>query len=455
MVSSTKLYCSPECQLKDTKGSHSPIPKNVPVHLTSQLPPSLSPMIRPAQFAPSPRLGPQHNDYSSNSSITSSPLQSPEPIPQGGDSPQKDPLDLPPPAFPHGHKEHHQFFGSVPVKIPTLVPRPAPPAVAAVGSQGTPLHGTSIDTLRFGRRPGVINSIISPNALLPRCACGKPANHRSRASSKERLAEPDFARLTLGPSVLHPSPRMVPVNLGDKPRVASDGMLGGRPAGVGRKATSGYTTPHDALGSSLLSRSRSDPIPPNLQYRDQSKRSDFHHHHAGFVSPSPSRRASAAAADLPTRAQASGRARAMTRTKSGDRPRARNMQPAPGHEAPPVEPRGRSRSRARLNDDEMALEPTGMLNHPPERESAPSRSRHRRDEHEREARYQNQHRTLDRVASARDEPVIAALDSPLVSPITPSWSRLADVGTGEGEVAPKRSSRGCGEQSRMERARAY
>lgn len=418
-------------------------------------------------FAPSPRIHAQ-NDYSSNSSITSSPLHSPETIPQGADSPHKDPLDLPPPAFPHSHhphhkdlrdKEHFAAYGSVPVKIPALVPRPSTHAVhppAPVGSHGTPLHGTSIDTLRFGRRPGVINSVISPNALLPRCACGKPANHRSRASSKERAPEADFTRLTLGPSVLHPSPRMMPVNLGDKPRVASDGIIGGRHAG--RMSTSGYTTPQEGVGSSLLSRSRSDPIPPHLQYRDQAKLPDFRsqphtahvHSQHYFVSPSPSRRASAAAADMPTRPQP-GRARAMTRTHSGDRPRARHVQPAPG--AAEAQPRGRSRSRARLNEREMGIEPAHLLQHEPERECAPSRSRHRRDEGERDQRYAN--RTLDRVASAREEPTIAALDSPIVSPITPSWSRLADVGTGEGEVAPRRVSKVCAEQSRMERTRAY
>ncbi len=112
------------------------------------------------------------------------------------------------------------------------------------------------------------NSITSPNALRPRCACGLPANHRSRPHSKERASDLDngFARLNLGPAVtsqqqhypLFPHPQAT-----DK-RIVSDSTIHGyNPNGItiDRRAASGYNSPLlGQTGGSLLSRSRSDPI---------------------------------------------------------------------------------------------------------------------------------------------------------------------------------------------------
>ncbi|WVQ64900.1 uncharacterized protein L199_003069 [Kwoniella botswanensis] len=263
------LYCSSECRLRD-QGTPSPAVRanHGPVKITSQLPVSLSPLVRPTQHpGRSPRPLPQNRGSSSvssgSSSVSSSPLQSPQTNPSEVDSPKRDTFDLPPPAYPT--KQFGAAPASVPMKIPALAAR-ASPLVApsqtpgSVGSTVYPI-GASIDTLRFGRKPSAVNSVISPNALIPRCACGKPANHKSRASSKDRadLIDSGFSRLSLGPSRAQeePAPR--------SSRIVSESSI--PPFTPGRKTVPlGIpSSPQVTASTSLLSRSRSDPIPSSPQ----------------------------------------------------------------------------------------------------------------------------------------------------------------------------------------------
>lgn len=285
-------------------------------------------------------------DSSSSSSSASSPIQSPRTyLGSGADSPMKEPLNLPPPAFPS-----HQslgFPGSIPVKIPKL-PKPTTthtPASQTPGSHSASLFpiGSSIDTLRFGRRPGVVNSITSPNALAARCACGKPAGHaQRRPSSKERI-ELGLGGLSLGPSVLHPAPQGA--------RVASNP--------IAKHSHTGHNTPNrnaamsadiehhtisSTLGASLLSRSRSDPIPPSLQ-----------EYQSSLIAP-------------------------VTRPDG-----IKETVPAPssGHVRPGKAERAAMGSRGRSLERQprdLQLSQPGVLNQSREREQAPSRSRHRLDE---------------------------------------------------------------------------
>ena len=344
------LYCSSECRLQD-KGTASPATKAAgvpPVRLTTQLPATLSPHVRPHQIGPSPRMPahvfPRGPDSSSSSSIASSPIQSPRTNPgSGNDSPQKEPLDLPPPAFPS-----HQVLGSIPVKIPRLsakhTPSTTPAATQTPGSQGGSLYpiGNSIDTLRFGRRPGVVNSVTSPNALAARCSCGKPFGH---PGSKERI-ESGLANLSLGPSLVAPHPQ--------HGRVTSNPIS---------KSSSGNNTPHrnaalsadiehhtisSTLGASLLSRSRSDPIPHSPKEHRMSLIAPMTRPDGSIISPIKD--------TVP--APSSGHARL-------------------GREANVSSGRGRSLER---QPQHLALTQAGVLNQSREREQAPSRSRHRRDE---------------------------------------------------------------------------
>lgn len=378
----SRLYCSSECRLQD-KGFISPAPKPAmaPVHLTARLPVSLSPRHRPtAQIGPSPKMPPHvpvtHGpNSSSSSSITSSPIHSPRTNPSGSgsDSPQKDPFDLPPPAFPQ--QASLNFPGSMPVKIPNLVK--ASPAVgptqtpASHGSTILPL-GASIETLHFGRKPSVTNTVISPNALLPRCACGKVAGHSKRRPSKDRGMETGFSNLSLGPSLLASAP--------------------GRVVSAPAKAASGHGTPRfntnsnstysptplqtvsSVIGASQLSRSRSDPIPPSPP---NNMIAPFTRQDDSLISPIKEH------AERPT---------------LSDR-------------------RGRSLERQRHQGGQH----TGVLNQVQEREQAPSRSRHRREERERDRRERER---LDVVAEpnhARISP--SFVENPHTSPISPSWSR--------------------------------
>jgi hypothetical protein len=393
-----RLYCSSECRIQD-KGTTSPATKAAgvpPVRLTTQLPATLSPHVRP-HLGPSPRMPahvfPRGPDSSSSSSIASSPIQSPRTNPgSGNDSPQKEPLDLPPPAFPS-----HHGLGSIPVKIPRLssgkhTQSTTPVAAQTPGSQGGSMFpiGNSIDTLRFGRKPGVVNSVTSPNALAARCSCGKPFGH---PGSKERI-ESGLAGLSLGPSLVTPHPQ--------HGRVPSNPIA---------KATSGQNTPHrnaalsadiehhtvsSTLGASLLSRSRSDPIPHSPKEHRMSLIAPMTRPDGSIISPLKD--------TVP--APSSGHAR--------------------GREAHVTSGRGRSLER---QPHHLELSQAGVLNQSREREQAPSRSRHRRDE--RPERRQN----VEVVMPSR--PVYAnAADA--------NWSRRLSTTTteqvGEGIAPPTRRS---------------
>lgn len=268
------LYCSTECRQQD-KGTASPSTKaaNGPVRLTAQLPVSLSPMVRPVHhIAPSPAFGPRRRgNSSSSSSVSDSPIQSPHTNPSASDSPQKESFNLPPPAYPNGM--YGINIGSVPAKIPhgfsSRVPSTAPGSGAATpGSASTAYAmGTSIDTLRFGRKSSVTNSVTSPLALIPRCGCGRPIGHRARSRERSAVNEVEngISCLSLGPSVTTEDSLLV----GNALRIVSDsGYRGAR-----TPSTATYPLPEErsisnVLGSSLLARSRSDPMPPSPRDRN-------------------------------------------------------------------------------------------------------------------------------------------------------------------------------------------
>lgn len=372
------------------KGTTSPSTKDqgiAPVRLTSQLPATLSPMHRAAnQIGPSPKMPPhipsRGAGSSSSSSNTSSPIHSPHTNPgSGNDSPQKDAINLPPPAFPSQHTTF-TFPGSVPVKIPKLAPKQTnSPALAAhAGSHGASLFaiGNSIDTLRFGRKPGMVNSVTSPNALIPRCACGKPAGHtQRRASSKERL-EGGVAGLSLGPSLTAPAHH------------SSSGRVVSNP--IKRTSQSGHGTPrrrveldsdleHHTVSStlnaaSLLARSHSDPTPPHLlQDGRQSLIAPLTRQDPSSVLPMP------------------------------------DTVPGPSGSHSRTDRRGRSLERP--SHSRLEMTDAGPLNQSREREQAPSRSRHRRDE--------RPERRTPQVSAAAPRPVYA-------NGAEADWTRRASSG---------------------------
>ena len=391
------LYCSSECRLRD-KGTPSPAMRpSGPVKLTAPIPDSLSPLARPSPYSRAHGISPlPPRSTSSGSSDSSSPLQSPSTNPSGLDSPypRKESFNLPPPAY--ALPQSLGFSGSVPVKIPPLAAQ-LPPAPSP---QPGPTHaGTSIETLRFGRKSGMINSVTSPNALLPRCACGKPFGHPQDHTLE---VENGFSKLALGPSLndhKHLTSRMV-----------SDSALGA-PSPPAFRAQSGHATPQHMSGmsGSLLSRSRSDPIPPVLKSG------------RGQVAPmtaqkdSVIRRASHANPERP----------AVFDTSATLSPR-----------------RGRSRERQHHEADEISS--PSLLNHPPEREHPPSRSRPRHTERRRsdeDRERLRQAREREREAERRDRSGLSPLDTSTPQ-ILPSWSRRnVDPSPGEGLV-PRRPGSG-------------
>ena len=370
-------------------------------------------MLRPTHHhvAPSPRVAPSHAGSSSSSSITSSPIQSPQTNPYNADySPEKGAFDLPPLAYPKESTMPAAFAfpGSMPVKIPHFVsrtPQSHTPGTHTPASNGTvyPI-GASIDTLRFGRKPGLTNSVTSPNALLPRCACGKPANHRNRAMSKDRGVESGLSNLVLGPSVTYEPPQRTA-------RIVSDPAASpGKPQLINNfiHAATGPNTPSiDARGASYLSRSRSDPIPSSPETQ------------RNVIAPSPNRVSASRRASNTAYAQKSTFSPVMRPVVD----LSNNVAPASLSASPR---RGRSRERAN-HPLEREISATGF-NHPPDREHPPSRSRHRREERRRSDESRERQR------------VPATALSPVVEPpqIMPSWNRRSpDDGIGEG-VAPTR-----------------
>jgi len=417
-----RLYCSSECRMLD-KGTPSPasLPNRGPVRLTAQMPISHSPRDRSTvPIGPSPKT-PAHllssrlpGDYSSSSSITSSPIQSPRTNPSASDSPYQETFALPPPAYIS--KQGLAFSGSVPVKIPALLPlgtTMVPPRRGTPASHGSTDHPTaaSVDTLRFSRRPGMTNSITSPNALLPRCACGKPANHQGRSPGRERiLREPTIAQFNISPAVAEPH---AGPTTGRSIRVVSDSLI---PPSNERfynaLGKSGLDQPHatirkqsDTVGGSHLSRSRSDPIPPSPQGRPGGIAPMTAY---GISNNAHNRRASAVdsfAKPVLSKLPAGGAPTPMS--KPGETP---SGEP----QAPSIVSPHRGRSRSRQGHAPLIESNASILNQPGEREAAPSRSRHRRDERRRseERRRNERDRARDAVANASNVEPTA---------IAPSW----------------------------------
>nr|XP_018264706.1 uncharacterized protein I303_02883 [Kwoniella dejecticola CBS 10117]OBR86864.1 hypothetical protein I303_02883 [Kwoniella dejecticola CBS 10117] len=444
------LYCSSECRLRD-QGTGSPAVRanHGPVKITSQLPAALSPQVRATQnIGRSPRVRPTNRGSSSissgSSSVSSSPLQSPQTNPSEVDSPKRDNFDLPPPAYPT--KQFGALPASVPLKIPALTAR-ASPLVApsqTPGSHGSTIYpaGASIDTLRFGRKPSAVNSVISPNALIPRCACGKPANHRGRASSKDRadLMDTGFSRLSLGPSVVsapraqeEPGPRSV--------RIVSESSLPGRPYHSG-SGTPGQTTlplgipssPQVTASTSFLSRSRSDPIPgsPVTQRKTIPAVPGPPPLITNVITPSHRESSGMPLSPIvPTLSRPSRSKNALDVDVNSPR-------------------RGRSRERQEHHVGQM----TSNFGGPADREQAPSRSRTRResrrrsDSRERErgrggSGRHSRERPIEEVErSGQRSPILPPIHQQLnSSQILPSWSRRASEATADrrrilGEVAP-------------------
>ncbi|WWC87860.1 uncharacterized protein L201_002757 [Kwoniella dendrophila CBS 6074] len=460
------LYCSSECRLRD-QGTPSPAvhANHGGVKITSQLPAALSPLVRPTyHIGRSPRVSAQNRGSSStssgSSSVSSSPLQSPQTNPSEVDSPKRDTFDLPPPAYPT--KQFGSIASSVPMKIPAYHPR-ASPLVApsqTPGSVGSTVYpaGTSIDTLRFGRKPSAVNTVLSPNALIPRCACGKPANHRNRASSKDRadLIDAGFSRLSLGPSVIsaphaqeEPTPRSV--------RIVSESSASGYPTRPNGLSTPGRTTlplgipssPQVSATTTLLSRSRSDPIPgsPITQRKNIPAVPAPAPLITNVITPSHKESNGMMPASPIVPAQSSATRPSRSRDALGvatiDSPR-----------------RGRSRERQEHHVGHI----TSNLGGPADREQAPSRSRTRRGESKRRSNSRERERGRER-PSGRDSrereqhsrqnsgsgsgqispgsavPTLNQHQQPQSPQIIPSWSRRASEATADrrkiiGETAP-------------------
>lgn len=370
--------------------------------------------------------GPESN---SSSSITSSPIHSPRTNPSGSgsDSPQKDPFDLPPPAFPNSHSMSNypllQSAGSVPVRIPNLGSSVAKGSPLSPVPGHVPAHGSllsaSIETLHFGRKPGVVNSVISPNALLPRCACGKAAGHAKRRTSKDRGMEQGFAHLSLGPSVLSGGPSN-PFAPSSSTSSTGTARVVSAPA---KTSLSGHSTPRhpptysptplhtvsSTIGSSQLSRSRSDPIPPSPPGNVIAPST---RQHANLISPARER-----VTQQPQRSSRSRDSAPAVETDAGDR-----------------RGRGRSLERQRRERGTQA----GLLNQVQEREQAPSRSRHRREERERDRKASERERERTEVYHAPISP--SFVPNPKSSPISPSWSRRSSPTLDRGDRHKRISS---------------
>jgi hypothetical protein len=370
------------------KGVASPQPTAQPgsTKLTSQLPPSLSPLVRPFHhISPSPRN--RHADSSSASSSTSSPVESPHSNPIHMNSPRKGSFNLPPPAHPLIHHVSSPVTG---VPIPLIARHPsATPQFTSIATihSSIGLAGTSIDTLRFGRKPGNTNSVTSPNALLPRCACGKPAGHRDKAVD---ALDSEFSNLILGPSVTNCQPDSTRRLVSDSAVLKSGQMKKAR-SGHGTPAT-GVVTVSSTLGGSLsLTRSRSDPF-----------------------------------AGSPTaRTGSIGSQRDLGRPESGDLPL-----------RSPRRGRSRERQSHRVNPS-----PGGLFDQPGEREPAPSRSRNRQER----PRYEDSKSVITPVE--RKSPRQSTNKSPALpsAQIFPAWSRGgsfpdAEKVAGEGVSPPRKWS---------------
>ena len=208
-----RLYCSSECRTQD-RGSASPATKAIGIayaRFTTQLPATLSLRHRPHQVDPSsgkPAHVPSRRVESfSSSSTTASQIQSARTCPWSGlDSHQKEPLDLIPQAF-RAKRISLGYVDSIPVMIPRLSVKRTPTTTSLAahtpGSHGGNLYPlVSIDTLRFGRKPGVVDSVTIPNpqSASGPCVCGKSVEF---PDSSEKT-ESGLASLPLNPSFVAP-----------------------------------------------------------------------------------------------------------------------------------------------------------------------------------------------------------------------------------------------------------
>lgn len=409
------LYCSVECRQQD-KGSDSPMTKGsdlAPVRLTAQLPASLSPMIRPAYtITPSPKFGGRPRGTStSSSSLSESPIHSPHTNPSGSDSPQKEVFNLPPPAYP----TPLGYIGSVPVKIPSGFQNRVP----SNGNNGanpahstTPTTGASIDTLRFGRKSSVTNSVTSPLALAPRCGCGRALGHRNRNLPGD---DANIACLNLGPggpdadvAVL----RMVSDPIHRTPRTPNMPC----PTLPEERSIS------HVLGSSLLSRSRSDPHHPPSP-RTARAHTQEHTRASGSIHPRPALDVSLGATPpepmaLPSVAPLKGvRSRSAVPAAASASANGNNKANNTGSRRQNAldladDRRGRSRERVQPPVDMGAELPRPQLQYHENREVAPSRdsrSRGRNVSRSRDRERTGRSRSrLDHAAYALSSPTSAA-----------------------------------------------
>jgi len=241
--------------------------------------------------------------------------------------------------------------------------------------------------------------------------------------SRDRGLEPGLANLILGPSVTSHEP------LQRTGRIVSESAASPntRPQHIQANALSGYNTPDpmkyaDGCGAaSLLSRSRSDPIPP-----------------------APKVVRGSGDAPTPNRAPASRRA-----SNAHDRPFA--LSPVDSISIAPAKQdfgaivptslaasprRGRSRDRNALGRD-VDMTHVGF-NHPPDREQAPSRSRHRREVRDERRRSGDESRERGRKTVEHAQDLVA--DDP--APIMPSWHRrTTSADRRGGDVAPSNMRR--------------
>lgn len=121
---------------------------------------------------------PRDEGTPTSTSSSSSPLQSPSPCAHPAtwaleSSPKEDGFILPPPAYPNPLYSNTFSATSNPVKIATYPKAPSPDHALASShkesyreSGGTPTR-PSESTLKYGRRPGHLNSVTSPLALFP------------------------------------------------------------------------------------------------------------------------------------------------------------------------------------------------------------------------------------------------------------------------------------------------
>ena len=393
-------------------------PISGPVRLTAPIPANLSPLVRPSPYT-SNGHSPRPHSNSSASSDSSSPLHSPSTNPSGSDSPhpRKESFNfLPPPAY--NLPQSFGFPGSMPVKIPALIPQPSPvPSTPAL-----PIGAASVETLRFGRKSGIVNSVTSPNALTPRCACGKPAGHRQ--SPEERAA----AALGIDNSLSHLSLASYQKTA---QRNASDSSVNSPSAAIPAssrghaKKQSGYGNRLHASGS-LLSRSRSDPIPP---------------------SPTSHRAYLASMADRDATTRRASQAAPERPLGVFDAP----IAPSRGSTLSPRRGRSRERQHHVIDPSDKI---TSRLNHPPEREHPPPsrsqiRNENRRSNEEREAQCEVARLEREKERMQRFEQGVISPNAVVSPSILPSWSRCTtDEGQGQSIEAGGAGAPGSGMVSR-------